>query len=279
MYEPKRIPSLDAKTAPIPEIRYGILKADHFIDIEDPTIDPLHIHGYLEIFFSISAEVSFLINDTVYPVTAGDVVVSRPNDVHVCIFPRSDTYEYYCLWIDADFSLPLFDFLRDERFSPLLSCTSSCAADFATWFHALDAMQGGEKDTIKELSLIFGVLSALREARSESGGTVSLPKALSEIIRYINQSFAEIGSVSEVAERFFISPATLNRYFHAHLHTTPREYIEARRLSYALALLKNGASVTEACTAAGFSDCSHFIVLFKKKFGETPLKYKKRIKL
>ena len=74
MYEPKRIPSLDAKTAPIPEIRYGILKADHFIDIEDPTIDPLHIHGYLEIFFSISAEVSFLINDTIYPVTAGDLV-------------------------------------------------------------------------------------------------------------------------------------------------------------------------------------------------------------
>ena len=33
MYEPKRSPSLDAKTAPIPEIRYGILKADHFIDM------------------------------------------------------------------------------------------------------------------------------------------------------------------------------------------------------------------------------------------------------
>ncbi|MBP3591363.1 MAG: AraC family transcriptional regulator [Clostridia bacterium] len=46
---------------------------------------------------------------------------------------------------------------------------------------------------------------------------------------------------------------------------------------YVLELLKKDASVTEACTAAGFSDCSHFIVLFKKKFGETPLKYKKRI--
>ena len=74
MYEPKRIPSLDAKTAPLPEIRYGIQKSDQFVDLEDPTIDPLHIHGYLEIFFSICAEVSFLVNDTLYPVSRGDAL-------------------------------------------------------------------------------------------------------------------------------------------------------------------------------------------------------------
>ena len=43
----------------------------------------------------------------------------------------------------------------------------------------------------------------------------------------------------------------------------------------ALYALRGGASVTAAATNAGFSDCSHFIVLFKKKFGQTPLEYKK----
>ncbi len=73
--------------------------------------------------------------------------------------------------------------------------------------------------------------------------------------------------------------ATLNRYFRTHLHTTPREYIEAKRFAFSLELLKNGASVTAACTEAGFTDCSHFIVLFKKKFGVTPHRYKKRMQM
>ena len=51
MYEPKRIPRITETSAPLSEMRYGITKSEDFIDLADPTIDPLHIHGYLEIFF------------------------------------------------------------------------------------------------------------------------------------------------------------------------------------------------------------------------------------
>ena len=277
MYEPKRIPSLDAKTAPLPEIRYGIKKSNQFVDLEDPTIDPLHIHGYLEIFFSISAEVSFLVNDTLDPVSRGDALISRPNDVHVCIFPRSDAYEYYCLWIDADFSLPFFDFIRKSDASPLFSLGTEKAATFEAWLERLEALQSGERNATLEISLLFSILAELNADREEQAPAASLPMPLSDVLLYINGSFTEICSVSDLARRFFISTATLNRRFRTHLHTTPREYIEAQKLSYAIELLKKGASVTEAATTAGFSDCSHFIVLFKKKFGETPLQYKKRM--
>ena len=108
MYEPKRIPRLTQTIDMLPTLHYGINKADDFIDVDDPTIDPLHIHGYLEIFFSIDADVSFLVNDAVYPVCAGDLVISRPGDVHVCVFPKSAVYDYYCLWIDTDFSSRFF---------------------------------------------------------------------------------------------------------------------------------------------------------------------------
>ena len=48
-------------------------------------------------------------------------------------------------------------------------------------------------------------------------------------------------------------------------------------MSEAVRLLADGAGVTEACLGAGFSDTSHFIALFKKRFGKTPLEYKKQI--
>ena len=50
--------------------------------------------------------------------------------------------------------------------------------------------------------------------------------------------------------------------------------IEAKKLSASAEMLSRGTSVTEACMKCGFSDCSYFISLFKKKFGQTPLQYK-----
>ena len=277
MYEPKRVPNITRKTAPFPELRYGIIKRDGFRDPKDPTNDSLHIHRYLEIFFSIDAEVTFLVNDTMYPVRAGDLIVSRPGDVHVCVFPKSAAYHYVCLWIDADFSLPFFSFLREKDFSPILSLDRERSAAIGTTFDGLCALTEKEKNSAKEMSYLFSVLSMLSEAHSVVERKSVVPSVLSEIIRFVKQNFAEIRTVADITEKFFISPSTLNRYFRTYLRTTPREYVETQKLAYAMELLKSGAGVTEACTAAGFADCSHFIVLFKKKFGETPLKYKKQM--
>ena len=67
---------------------------------------------------------------------------------------------------------------------------------------------------------------------------------------------------------------TLDRLFRQHVHISVQKFILAKRLSLAETLLKNGATVTEACYNAGFSDSSRFIAKFKEKFGMTPLKYK-----
>ena len=50
---------------------------------------------------------------------------------------------------------------------------------------------------------------------------------------------------------------------------------DARRLAAAKMMLEQGASVQETCAACGFSDYSHFIALFKRKFGTTPFQYAK----
>lgn len=238
-------------------------------------MDPLHIHGYLEVFFNLSKDVSFLVNDTVYPVAKGEILINRPNDVHVCIFPCSDVYDYGCLWIDADAASPLFSFLYAENFAPLLSFGEEKRKEAFDLLFALLDLQKRDPDGLKAISILLRFLSLLSEAGADGARTATLPLQLSEIIRYIKQSFLEIRSVSDITQRFFISASTLNRWFRTYLHTSPREYIEMQRLAYAMELLRGGASVTAAATNAGFSDCSHFIVLFKKKFGQTPLEYKK----
>jgi AraC-like DNA-binding protein len=103
-----------------------------------------------------------------------------------------------------------------------------------------------------------------------------IPIALQRIIDDINRNFASIRNVNDILTTHFISSATLTRWFRKYIHSSPREYLESVRLSNATKMLVNGSSVTEACMSSGFSDCSHFIALFKKRFGETPYSYKKQ---
>lgn len=82
--------------------------------------------------------------------------------------------------------------------------------------------------------------------------------------------------VNELCEKFFISRSSLYRAFRNELDINPSKYIENRRLSNAKKLLEQGESVQTASEKSGFPDYSHFISLFKKRFGITPKKCQKR---
>ena len=53
-------------------------------------------------------------------------------------------------------------------------------------------------------------------------------------------------------------------------------YIENRRLANAKKLLERGESVQAAAEKSGFPDYSHFISLFKRRFGITPKKFQSK---
>ena len=47
-------------------------------------------------------------------------------------------------------------------------------------------------------------------------------------------------------------------------------YLQTRKIVLAKQMLEEGRSVTYACYESGFSDCSYFIMRFRKKFDITP---------
>ena len=51
-------------------------------------------------------------------------------------------------------------------------------------------------------------------------------------------------------------------------------HLQSRKMSHAKQLLEEGYSVNDACLAAGYTDCSYFIRVFKRHLGMTPLKYR-----
>ena len=278
MYEPRNLPQLNEAISTLSSMRFSIVYNNKYSKADDPDADPLHIHNFLEIFLNVSSDISFLVNNSLYPVPKGDAVISRPGEIHMGIFHKDAVQEHICIWIDADFASPMFSFLRKEDFCPLFSFDEKTKKELLSLASSLLDICENEGSELKKASYLLRILTIFeREASPDSAAQSDIPDPLQRILDDIHGNFAEIRSVSDILTSHFVSSATLTRWFRKHLHTSPREYLESVRLSNAAVLLANGHSVTDACMRSGFSDCSHFIVLFKKKFGETPLKYKKKV--
>ena len=117
------------------------------------------------------------------------------------------------------------------------------------------------------------ILSIIDENRNASISSAAVPSLLSGITGYIDSEYSCDCSIENLCNTFFVSRSTLCRLFRTYLGTTPAKYVTSRRLSEAKKMLKAGSSVGDACFACGFTDYSHFIALFKSRFGITPMKY------
>lgn len=276
MYEPNYLPLPNTNLLDINGIRFGIIHVDKFVDPKDPNRDPLHIHKQLEIFFNIDSDISFLVNNHLYTPLPGSAVISKENDLHVCIFNKAQTHSYYCLWIDGDFSTPLFSFLGRDHYSPLFSFDEGTSHLLQTKLKDLYQLYQKNASALGQTALLLDILYILEANEQTSKKHTQLPTVLQTVLDDIHENFATMNSVSDIIENHYISPATLNRYFRKYIHSSPHEYLESQKLSFAARLLAEGHSVTNACMTSGFSDCSRFIVLFKRKFNITPMQYKRK---
>ena len=273
-YEPTFVPQLKETLLDLSNIRYGLIYRNEFIDPAMPNIEAAHIHNYLEIFFNVSSDVSFLVGNHLYSVGRGDAVFSRANEIHVCIYNSAQKHEYYCLWIDADEeTLQKLLPVEQNHFNPLLSFNDATKAKIKKLLDQLYSLQNNQTKNLDKTLCLLALLSLIERNNESEEIRETIPPALQKIIDDVHVNFAEIHHVKDILDRHFISSATLNRWFRKYIRLSPREYLEAKKLAHASKLLAQGVSVTDSCFQAGFSDCSHFIVLFKKKFLETPLKY------
>lgn len=87
---------------------------------------------------------------------------------------------------------------------------------------------------------------------------------------YLDHHFKEALTVTDIANRFDVSPSTLNRVFQDYHHTTVYQYLLACRLHFAHQAIHHGATIADSWQTAGFGDYSNFYRAFVKHFGYRP---------
>jgi AraC-like DNA-binding protein len=92
----------------------------------------------------------------------------------------------------------------------------------------------------------------------------------------IDREYARPLDVPTMAGKALMSPAHFSRQFRAAYGETPYSYLMTRRIERAMALLRDGMSVTDACMAVGCTSLGSFSSRFAEIAGETPTEYRKK---
>jgi len=102
--------------------------------------------------------------------------------------------------------------------------------------------------------------------------------AVVQALRYIRtHAFREI-VVQDILREVPISRRSLEIQFRRYLGRSPAEEIRRVRLEKGLELLgRSDLSVAEIASACGFANGTRFGVAFRKRFGQTPLAYRKQL--
>lgn len=92
----------------------------------------------------------------------------------------------------------------------------------------------------------------------------------------IDRDFASPLDVPTMAATALMSPAHFARQFKLAYGETPYAYLMTRRIERAMALLRDGMSVTDTCMAVGCTSLGSFSSRFSEIVGESPTAYRAR---
>ena len=234
-----------------------------------------HYHDNCEIYINISGDVSFRVEDKVYGIKSGDVIITKPYEKHHCIYHSICEHDHFCMNFSAVENSGILGIFFDRKQGEgnLIRLAS----------HKIELLMAHCKalvsdDDILSKHVAFYSILALLSKEKFSQTYKNMPADVKIAMDYIGENFASEITVKMLSALAHVTENTLTRHFNASIGMSPYEYIRNLRFSYSVALLEKGMSVTEAAVSSGFSDYSHFISAFKKRYGKTPLQLQKEMK-
>lgn len=101
--------------------------------------EEMHLHDSCEIYVNVSGNGAFMVEKALYPITRGDIIITRPNELHHAVFRPGAVHEHYCIWFrareDSPFAARFFGRERGDGnlLSPRGKKRSGCCACLPRW--------------------------------------------------------------------------------------------------------------------------------------------------
>ena len=250
----------------------------HSIDREPYSDDfAMHAHEWLEILYIISGSGTYLVEGNQYPISAGDIFILRPAEMHKLQIDANIPYERMVIHFSTtllDKIDPNHDLLRAFWDRPLGTGNRFAAGDNSTTLLA-SAFSGFDFEHIPNIKInlvgrLMLFLSILDGIYGEGHQHLPAEGFQSQLLEYVNEHLFEDISIQSVADAFYRSRSQISRVFRQATGTSLWDYVTIKRLMAARAMIQRGEPAITACTACGFSEYSSFYRAYKSHFGHSP---------
>ncbi|MBR2950269.1 MAG: 2-isopropylmalate synthase [Lachnospiraceae bacterium] len=133
---------------------------------------------------------------------------------------------------------------------------------------------GINEDIIK--SSVAALVSAANHLAIAEHITEGREERIIEIINYIQKHYANV-TLEELADHFHLTAPYLSKYIKLKTGETFQDTVKRARMKKARILLKDtGMKVETIAEQVGYENPEHFIRLFKKNYGITPLQFRRQ---
>lgn len=262
---------------------------------EDATLCPsdythpfAHLHESSEVLYVQEGEIEVTFPEKTYRAAGGNLLFFAPLEVHRIRILRAP-YRRFGLRVSRESLLcavrePALCSIYTARpadFSHLL-CLPAAHPEVPALFREIVNLYREKKpyylDAMEAVLSLFTVL--LNRACPNAFPLVSpaIRDVVYEARGYLDDHFMESISIEALSRMFFMSHSYFTHAFHALTGSTPKQYLNLRRLAHARVLLgTTHQSMEEIAAQIRFSDSNAFIRAFKKELGITPGVYRRLV--
>lgn len=247
-----------------------------------------HYHNVYEIYYLLEGRRNYFIQDKIYPVLKGDIVLINVHDIHKTMDLNNSSHERILINFKKEFISPLLDddinlldcFLSEHKVIRLdVSEQSFVQSMLMKMLEEDKKKQKGyltyQKILLTELLLFIN--RNMDKFNEQDRYSSSIQNKISEVAFYLMENYMKKLSLKEVADEFYITPSHLSRSFKKTTGFTFIEYLNSIRVKEAKRLLKETKkSIMEIAELTGFESQTHFGRVFKQMTGVSPLKYRKQ---
>ncbi len=220
------------------------------------------VRHYHLLHYVLEGEGTFLKGGATYRVDAGDLFVIRPEEVTTYRASTARPWQYVWLGFQAGETPPFLQ-VPVIRQPPVRKL-----------FESLREQCRYEHQDGRVFALLYDVLWRLSQDAPPPASRQEPYAAYAKA--YLETSYMQPVSIQKLADTLHIDRRYLTVLFREAYGEPPQAYLMRLRLEQAREFLGQGYGVTEAATLAGFSDLSNFSRQYKRQFGASPSRQKRR---
>ena len=236
-----------------------------------------HNHTCAEIFYVISGQGSFVIDDQSHPVAKDDLVVINPRVQHTEFSDDSEPLSYIVLGVDG---LELAVGNDEQKQFQIIHCRESNTAVRGFMLDMLQEAEAAAQDYeplcqhLLQILLIRIMRNFDRSARMVPSRK-KVSKECAAARRYIDTHFRETLTLDQLAEIVHINKYHLVHSFTKAYGVSPINYLLSLRLQESRFLLQStDHSMSQIAQMVGFSSPCYFSQVFHKAMCMSPRDYR-----